>query len=153
MNRQTEATGSQSRYHILLVEDNPGDVRLFEEAIRGVEIEYSLHVVSDGEPALEFLQQRGEYSDAPLPDIVLLDLNLPRKSGIDVLCELDNESDLSALPVVILSSSRDADDIRRAYECGANAYLTKPVNPVEFGGLVKDFYQFWFQSAHLPPTR
>lgn len=139
-----------STYDILLVEDNPGDVRLLQEAMRDTQIESNLHVVSDGAAALEFVRQQDDYEGVPSPDLMLLDLNLPQTDGIDVLCELD-ECGLTYMPVIVLSSSRADEDIRQAYECGANAYLSKPLDPTEFVRLVQSITQFWFGSAQLPP--
>jgi len=136
---------------ILLVEDNPGDVRLTEEAFREGQIKNTLHVVNDGVDALEFLRQRGEYADAPRPDIVLLDLNLPRKDGDEVLDEIRDDPALEALPVVVLTSSEAQEDIVQSYELKANAFLTKPVDPEEFIEVVRTFQEFWLSVVRLPP--
>ena len=136
---------------ILLVEDNPGDVRLTEEAFKEGQISNTLHVTTDGVEALDFLHQRGEYVDAPRPDIVLLDLNLPRKDGDEVLEEIRADPDLTHLPVIILTSSSAEEDIVQSYELQANAYLTKPVDPEEFVDVVKSFQQFWLSFVRLPP--
>jgi len=136
---------------ILLVEDNPGDVRLTEEAFREGQIKNTLHVVNDGVDALEFLRQRGEYADAPRPDIVLLDLNLPRKDGDEVLDAIRDDADLEALPVVVLTSSEAQEDIVQSYELKANAFLTKPVDPEEFIEVVRTFQEFWLSVVRLPP--
>jgi len=136
---------------ILLVEDNPGDVRLTEEAFREGQIKNTLHVVNDGVGAMEFLRQRGEYADAPRPDIVLLDLNLPRKDGDEVLDEIRDDPDLEALPVVVLTSSEAQEDIVQSYELQANAFLTKPVDPEEFIEVVRTFQEFWLSVVRLPP--
>ncbi|SFB69936.1 Response regulator receiver domain-containing protein [Halobiforma haloterrestris] len=135
---------------ILLVEDNPGDVRLTREAFEAARIESDLYVVSDGAEALEFLEQRGEYEDAPRPDLVLLDLNLPRASGEEVLTELKDDPELRTIPVIVLTSSRAEEDIVRSYELHANAYLTKPVDPDEFIETIRAFEEFWFTVVHLP---
>ncbi|ELY58932.1 response regulator [Natronolimnohabitans innermongolicus] len=136
---------------ILLVEDNPGDVRLTEEAFKQGRIENDLHVVSDGNEALEFLYQRGQYEDVPRPDLILLDLNLPRKDGEDVLEELKGDSELRSIPVIVLTSSRAEEDVVRSYELHANAYLTKPVDPDDFIETVRAFEKFWFSVVRLPP--
>jgi len=136
---------------ILLVEDNPGDVRLTEEAFREGQIKNTLHVVNDGVEALTFLRQRDEYADAPRPDIVLLDLNLPRKDGDEVLDEIRDDPDLEALPVVVLTSSEAQEDIVQSYELQANAFLTKPVDPEEFIEVVRTFQEFWLSVVRLPP--
>ena len=135
---------------ILLVEDNPGDVRLTKEAFKNGRICNTLHVVTDGVEALDFLHQRGEHADAPQPDIVLLDLNLPRKDGDEVLDEIRNTEHLEQLPVVILTSSEAQEDVTQSYELQANAYLTKPVDPQEFVDVVRSFQQFWLSVVRLP---
>ncbi|AGB36362.1 response regulator [Natronococcus occultus] len=136
---------------LLLVEDNPGDVRLTREAFKQGRIDNDLHTVSDGSDALDFLRQRGEYEDAPRPDLVLLDLNLPRKDGEEVLAELKDDPELQSIPVIVLTSSRAEEDIARSYELHANAYLTKPVDPDEFIETVRAFEKFWFSVVRLPP--
>ncbi|ELY88872.1 MULTISPECIES: response regulator [Natrialba] len=138
---------------ILLVEDNPGDVRLTEEAFKQGRIENELHVVSDGAEALEYLYQRSEYADAPRPDLILLDLNLPRTDGTEVLEELKNDAELHSIPVIVLTSSRAEEDIATSYELHANAYLTKPVDPDEFIETVRTFEKFWFSVVRLPSER
>jgi len=140
-----------TRADILLVEDNPGDVRLTEEAFEEGQICNELHVVTDGVEALDFLYQRGEHGDAPQPDIVLLDLNLPRKNGDEVLEEIEDDPDLSCLPVVVLTSSTAEEDVVRSYELRANAYLTKPVDPDEFIEVVQSLQEFWLSVVRLPP--
>ncbi|ELY50827.1 response regulator [Natronococcus jeotgali] len=136
---------------LLLVEDNPGDVRLTREAFKQGRIDNDLHTVSDGSDALDFLHQRGEYEDAPRPDLILLDLNLPRKDGEEVLAELKDDPELQSIPVIVLTSSRAEEDIARSYELHANAYLTKPVDPDEFIETVRAFEKFWFSVVRLPP--
>lgn len=136
---------------ILLVEDNPGDVRLTEEAFKQGRIENDLYVVSDGNEALDFLYRRDEYADAPRPDLILLDLNLPRKDGEEVLEELKADSELRSIPVIVLTSSRAEEDVVRSYELHANAYLTKPVDPDDFIETVRAFEKFWFSVVRLPP--
>ena len=135
---------------ILLVEDNPGDVRLTREAFREGQIDNDLHVVEDGVEALDFLFRRGEYEDAPCPDIVLLDLNLPRKNGDEVLEEMRADESLQYVPVVVLTSSEAQEDVVKSYELNANAYLTKPVDPVDFIEVVQSFEQFWLSIVRLP---
>jgi CheY-like chemotaxis protein len=136
---------------ILLVEDNPGDVRLTREAFKAGRIENDLHVVSDGTEALAFLSQQGEYADVPRPDLVLLDLNLPGKDGEEVLEELKTDPSLRSIPVIVLTSSRAEEDVVTSYELHANAYLTKPVDPDEFIETVRAFEKFWFSVVRLPP--
>ena len=135
---------------ILLVEDNPGDVRLTQEAFREGQIDNDLHVVEDGVEALDFLFKRGEYADAPCPDIVLLDLNLPRKNGDEVLEEMRADETLQYVPVVVLTSSEAQEDVVKSYELNANAYLTKPVDPVDFIEVVQSFERFWLSIVRLP---
>ena len=136
---------------ILLVEDNPGDVRLTKEAFKQGRIENDLHVVSDGIEALAFLSQEVEYADAPRPDLILLDLNLPGKGGEEVLEELKEDPVLRSIPVIVLTSSRAEEDVVKSYELHANAYLTKPVDPDEFIQTVRAFEKFWFSVVRLPP--
>jgi CheY-like chemotaxis protein len=137
---------------ILLVEDNPGDIRLTREAFTESHIANGLHVVTDGVEAMEFMEQRGEHADAPRPDVVLLDLNLPRKNGEEVLAAMqDGDSDLSQIPVIVLTSSEAEEDIVKSYEQQANAYLTKPVDPAEFIETVRRFKAFWLEVVRLPP--
>lgn len=149
MNEQGQPTDSAD---ILLVEDNPGDIRLTEEAFRESRIANTLYVVTDGVEALDFLHQRGEYADAPRPDIILLDLNLPRKNGDEVLEDLHEKSpSLARIPVIILTSSQAEEDIARSYELQANAYMTKPVDPAEFIETIQKFESFWLEVVRLPP--
>ena len=135
---------------ILLVEDNPGDVRLTKEAFREGCLANTLHVVGDGIEALDFVYRRGDYTDAPRPDIVLLDLNLPRKNGDEVLEEIKDEPDLRPIPVIVLTSSRAQEDVAKSYDLRANAYLTKPVDPDEFIDIIRSFEQFWLSIVRLP---
>ncbi len=135
---------------ILLVEDNPGDVRLTEEAFKEGRIENTLHVVNDGVEALDFVYQRGAYTDAPRPDMIMLDLNLPRKNGDEVLATLKADDDLRCIPVVVMTSSTAEEDIVRSYDLHANAYLTKPVDPDAFIDTVRTFEEFWFAVVRLP---
>jgi len=137
---------------ILLVEDNPGDVRLTREAFEESQIANTLHVVTDGIEALDFLHRRKGYEDAPVPDLILLDLNLPRKNGEEVLEAVhDEDLDLSHVPVIVLTSSQAEEDVIRSYELQANAYLTKPVDPAEFIEIVRTFKEFWLEVVRLPP--
>ena len=135
---------------ILLVEDNPGDVRLTREAFEEGRIDNTLHVVKDGVDALDFLYQRGDHADAPRPDIVLLDLNLPRKNGDEVLEAVRADPSLSDLPVIVLTSSGAEEDVVRSYELQANAYLTKPVDPAAFIDAVQSFQKFWLSVVRVP---
>ncbi|OLZ41791.1 two-component system response regulator [Natrinema saccharevitans] len=148
----TETAHTQSEpARILLVEDNPGDVRLTKEAFEQGRIENDLSVVSNGAEALDYLSRRGEYADAPRPDLILLDLNLPGKDGEDVLEDLKDDPKLRSIPVIVLTSSRAEEDIAQSYELHANAYLTKPVDPDEFIETVRAFEKFWFSVVRLPP--
>jgi CheY-like chemotaxis protein len=136
--------------HILLVEDNPGDVRLTVEALRGAKVANELHVVGDGEEAIEFLRQEGRHLDAPRPDIVLLDLNLPRLDGRDVLADIKTDPDLAKIPIIVLTSSTAERDIQQAYELHANCYISKPVDFAEFIDAVRSFEGFWLKIVLLP---
>lgn len=141
---------SENPVEILLAEDNPGDVKLTEKALEQGQIANNLHVTNDGVEALKFLQQEGEYADAPRPDLILLDLNMPRKDGQDVLAELKDDDDLSPIPVVVLTSSESEEDIAKSYELNANAFLTKPVDFDGFMHIVDTLEDFWFQVVKLP---
>ncbi|WP_418771552.1 response regulator [Halobacterium yunchengense] len=136
---------------VLFVEDNPGDVRLAREAFAEGDLDSDLHVVSDGEAALSFLERRGEHADAPRPDVVLLDLNLPKVDGLEVLERVKRDDDLQRIPVVVLTGSAAEEDVARSYERRANAYLAKPVDPAAFADLVRSFERFWLTLAELPP--
>ena len=135
---------------ILLVEDNPGDVRLTQEALRGAKVANDLQVVGDGEEAIEYLRRRGRYVDAPRPDIVLLDLNLPRLDGREVLMDIKSDPDLAKIPIIILTSSTAERDIHSAYELHANCYISKPVDFTEFIEAVRSLEGFWLRIVRLP---
>jgi len=135
---------------ILLVEDNPGDVRLTQEALKTNKLQVSLHTAEDGEKAMRFLHQEGEYSDCPHPDIILLDLNLPRKNGREVLAEIKNDPRLKRIPVVVLTMSKAEEDILDAYELHANCYIAKPIDLDQFVKVVKTIEDFWFTIVKLP---
>ena len=137
---------------ILLVEDNPGDVDLARNALENSKIRNILHAVSNGEEAMAFLRCQGEYANASRPDLVLLDLNLPRKDGREVLAEIKSDDDLKRIPVVILTSSRDEEDILKSYNLHANCYITKPMDLNQFIKVVKSIEDFWFTIVKLPPT-
>lgn len=136
---------------ILLVEDNPGDVRLTREALKGSKICNTLNVVSDGEEAMSYLRKQGKFVDAKRPDLILLDLNLPKKSGREVLGEIKNDSELRRIPVVILTTSKVEEDIIRSYNLHANCYITKPVDLSQFITIVQVLENFWFSIVKLPP--
>ena len=135
---------------ILLAEDNPGDVVLTRKALEQGKLANNLHVTNDGVEALQFLRQAGEYENAPRPDLILLDLNMPRKDGQDVLVALQADDDLCRIPVVVLTSSESEEDIAKSYELNANAYLTKPVDFDGFVDIVDRIESFWFQLVKLP---
>ncbi|MCE7947877.1 MAG: response regulator [Chloroflexi bacterium CFX4] len=137
---------------ILLVEDNPGDIRLTQEALRDSKVHIYLSVVQDGVEAMAFLRRAGKYTTAPRPDIILLDLNLPRKDGRAVLQEIKADEDLRRIPVVILTTSDDEHDILRSYNLHANCYITKPLDLNQFAAIVKTIENFWFQIVKLPPA-
>jgi CheY-like chemotaxis protein len=138
---------------VLLVEDSPGDVRLTREAFREANGSVNLHVASDGVEAMAFLRQEGTYSEAPRPDFILLDLNLPRMDGREVLAHIKADVGLRTIPTVILTTS-DADaDILKSYELNANAYLKKPVTLDAFEGLVRSINDFWLTKVVLPQRR
>jgi CheY-like chemotaxis protein len=135
---------------ILLVEDNPGDVRLTQEALRGGKVVNHLHVAEDGEKALEFLRREGPYANVPTPDLILLDLNLPKKDGREVLAEIKHDPDLRKIPVVVLTTSKAEEDICRSYRLSCNCYVTKPVDLERFMEVVKSIEDFWFTVVTLP---
>ena len=140
------------RVEILMVEDSPSDVLITREAIEQAKLVNTLHVVEDGEEAMTFLRQQGKYAQVPRPDLVLLDWNLPRKSGKEVLEEVKSDEQLKLIPVVILTSSKAEVDVLRAYGLHANAYITKPVNFDSFVEMVGSIGSFWFSVVTLPTT-
>lgn len=138
---------------ILLVEDNPGDIRLTQEALKEGTIRNELHVVKDGVEAIEFLNRKGKYSSQPTPDIILLDLNLPRKDGREVLAEIKADDHLKLIPVIILTTS-DADlDIQKSYKLHANCFITKPVDLDQFIFIIRQIETFWFTVVKLPAKK
>lgn len=138
--------------NILLVEDNPGDVRLTQEALKegNFSQELSLHVVPDGVEAIAYLKKEGSYVDAVQPDIILLDLNLPKKHGSEVLAEIKASSILRSIPVVVLTTSQASQDIELVYNLHANCYIAKPVDINEFIEVIKSIENFWFNIVKLP---
>ena len=138
---------------ILLVEDNPGDVRLVEEIFQDGKIYNRLQVARDGEQAVDYLYQRGEFQDAPRPDLILLDLNLPKKNGTEVLTEIKTDPQLHNIPVIILTASGAEEDIARAYDHYANCYLTKPIDLNQFINVVQQIKTFWLSIVQLPGKR
>ena len=137
---------------ILLVEDNPGDYRLTQEALREGKVYNNLHWAQDGVEALEFLHQRGKYAGVPRPDIVLLDLNLPKKDGREVLQEIKSDESLKRIPVVVLTTSKAEEDVLRTYNLHANCYVTKPVDLEKFIVVVRSIDVFWLTVVTLPPN-
>lgn len=136
---------------ILLVEDNPGDVRLAQEALRESKVSNNLYVVNDGVEAMEYLLEKGKYKDAVYPDLILLDLNLPRKDGREVLAEIKEDANLKRIPVVVLTISSDEADILKSYNLHANCFITKPIDINQFHNVVKAIDDFWFTIVKLPP--
>ena len=145
------AQASGAPIEILLVEDNPGDVRLTQEAVREAKIRNRLNVVNDGEQAIAYVRRQGAFADRPRPDLILLDLNLPRKDGREVLQELKSDPDLHRIPVVVLTSSAAEQDILHTYDLYANAYVTKPVDLEQFMHVVSSIQDFWLNIVKLPP--
>ena len=135
---------------ILLVEDNPADIRLTREAIKEFKIHNTLHVITNGVEALAFLRREGGYADAARPDLVLLDLNLPKKNCLDVLKEIKTDEALQHIPVVILTASKADQDVLDAYYLHANCYITKPVGLAQFEKIVRSIEEFWFTIVALP---
>jgi chemotaxis family two-component system response regulator Rcp1 len=135
---------------ILLVEDNPGDARLARQGLRQCKIPNNLHTVDDGVKAMDFLHRRGEYTTVPRPDLILLDLNMPRKDGREVLREIKQDERLKTIPVVILTTSRAAEDINTSYSLHANCYVSKPLDLLQFLDVVRSIEDFWFSTVKLP---
>ena len=140
------------RIEILLVEDNPGDVELTLEALEDSKLSNRIHVVDDGEKAMAFLRNEAPYAGMPRPDLVLLDLNLPRKDGREVLEEIKGDAKLRRTPVVILTSSAAETDVLRSYDLGANCYITKPMNLERFLEVVRNVHDFWLSIVVLPAS-
>jgi two-component system response regulator len=138
---------------ILMVEDDPGDVDLTRETLDESKIRVSLNVVEDGVKALEYLHQKGQYANAARPDMILLDLNLPKKDGREVLAEIKSDPNLRTIPVVVLTTSDADEDIFKTYDLGANCYITKPVGLDQFSKVVKSIENFWFTIVKMPKKR
>ena len=136
---------------ILLVEDNPGDAELTREGLARGKVRNNLTVLDDGEQAMAFLRREGQYATAIRPDLILLDLNLPRKNGREVLAEIRADERLDQIPVVILTSSKDEEDVLKSYRLHANCYITKPVKFDQFVKIVESIEAFWFTIVTLPP--
>jgi len=137
---------------ILLVEDNPGDVRLTKEALKEAKVINNLSVLKDGEEALAYLRRQGQYAGAKRPHLILLDLNLPKKDGRDVLAQIKADEALKRIPVVVLTTSQAEEDVLKSYSLHANCYITKPVNFDDFAAVVRSIREFWFSIVTLPPT-
>lgn len=135
---------------ILMVEDNPGDVRLTQEALKEYKIRNNLQIVGDGEQAMKFLRQQEPFQGATRPDLILLDLNLPKMDGREVLQEIKNDPELKSIPIVVLTTSEAEEDIVQSYELHANSYVTKPVDFERFVKVVKVIEDFWFTVVKLP---
>jgi CheY-like chemotaxis protein len=135
---------------ILLVEDSPGDVRLTQEVLKEAKVRNQLHVVNDGVEALNFLRRAGKYADSPRPDLILLDLNLPKKDGREVLGEIKSDENLRRIPVVVLTISKSEEDVLKSYDLHANCYITKPVDLDQFLRVIKSIEDFWLTIVKLP---
>lgn len=138
---------------ILLVEDNPADIMLTEEAFIEANFPHCLHVAKDGVEALAFLRREAPFDDRPTPDVILMDLNMPRLSGLETLDILKEDAELRHIPVIVLTTSRAESDIWRSYDLHANAYIPKPVTITEFINVIRSFEAFWFATAALPPRQ
>lgn len=135
---------------ILLVEDNPGDSRLAMEALKESKLRNNLHIVTDGVEAMDFLYKRGKHAQVPRPDLILLDLNLPKKDGREVLAEIKSDPDLKRIPVVILTISKAEEDVLKTYNLHANCFITKPLDLNQFVTVVKSIEDFWLTIVKLP---
>jgi two-component system, chemotaxis family, response regulator Rcp1 len=136
---------------ILVVEDNPGDARLIKEVLNDNKVFNSLFIVKDGVEAMDFLHLKGKYSQSPRPDLIILDLNLPRKDGREVLAEIKADEDLRRIPVVIMTISQAEEDVFKSYNLHANCYITKPIDLNQFIKVIKSIENFWFSVVKLPP--
>ncbi len=139
-----------AKLSVLVVEDKPSDVRLVVEAFKESKVQNNLSIVGDGEEAVNFLKQKGKYKDAPRPDIVLLDLKLPKMGGLEVLKQIKEDENISSIPVVVLSNSDAENDINKSYQYKANCYITKPFAISEFIEIVKYIEKFWLNYVKLP---
>ena len=142
---------NESAVEILLVEDNPADVRLTIEALKEAKVSHTLHVADDGIEAMSFLRQEGQYADAVRPGLILLDLNLPRKNGLDVLSEIKEDESLRSIPIVVLTTSSAESDINAAYNHDVNAYITKPVDLNDFVKVLIDLEEIWVSNVRIRP--
>ncbi len=146
------ASSTTQPLDILLVEDNPGDVRLVEEALRDSLTRNRLHVARDGMEAMDFLQRQGRFSDAPRPSLIIMDLNLPKKTGHEVLSEVKSDPSLKYIPVLILSGSQQKRDIVECYQRHANCYITKPADLDQYMHAIRSIEEFWLSRVELPPN-
>jgi CheY-like chemotaxis protein len=137
---------------ILLVEDDPGDIRLTQEMLKDAGVLSDLSVVENGIDAIAYLRRAGQYAQASRPDIIILDLNLPKKDGREVLAEIKQDPELRLIPVIVLTTSHSAEDISRAYDLHANCYITKPLGLEQFGRVMRSIGDFWFSTVTLPST-
>ena len=140
-------------FHILLVDDNPTDLMIMREAFKDISVEVVLHSSSNGEEAMKFLRRAGEFAKAPRPDLIILDLNMPRKNGHEVLSEIKRDPLLLRIPVIILTTSQAEEDVSRAYAAHANCYVRKPVDFVEFERVMAVIESFWFDTVILPVAK
>lgn len=138
------------KFEVLLVEDNPGDVRLTREALKDAKVMVNLSIVQDGVEAIEFLRRQGKYPASPRPELILLDLNLPRKNGREVLAEIKDDPDLKSIPVVVLTTSSSDEDVFRSYQLHANCYIRKPVDLDGFMKVVHSIDDFWLSVVSVP---
>jgi len=148
-------TDNKSRYdtvpvNILLVEDNPADVLLTAEALKEGSVSHDLNVVNNGSEAVAYVKNQGEYKDAARPDIILLDINLPKKNGFEVLAEIKGDAALRHIPVIILTTSSSKQDVFKAYDLYANCYIVKPIELDDFFRIMRSIGDFWFSTAQLP---
>ena len=141
----------QNPIEILLIEDNPADIRLTQEAFREARLQNTLHVVQDGVSAMAFIRQTAPFQQAPRPDLILLDLNLPKKDGREVLKEIKSDPHIRTIPVVVLTTSDDEADVLRSYDLHANAYLVKPIDILQFIKMIQSLEDFWLSVVKLPP--
>lgn len=138
-------------FDILVVEDNPGDARLTREVLNNNNIQSCLYIVNDGVEAMEFLRNKGKFRDSPKPDLIIMDLNLPRKDGRELLAEIKTDDDLSHIPVVIMTISQAEEDILKSYKLHANCFITKPIDLNQFIKVIRSIEEFWFSIVKLPP--
>ncbi len=136
---------------ILLVEDNKADIRLIREALKNSSFDYQMEIVRDGVAAMAYLQQEGEYASVSRPDLIILDLNLPKKDGREVLAEIKTDAEFKRIPVVVLTTSKNEDDIYQSYELNANCFITKSRNLSQLFTIVKRIEEFWLSTVTLPP--